>query len=164
MAASNLIELQLPTPHRPNVKRAAQKVFVEQFINSGIPQQAFCELHNLNKSTFKNWVFRHKSSPNPQTPHPSFLPINIIDADEKENDDVGYDDIRPANFFKPNVNVNTEPNVVASANVSAAPSTIPLIHNCDHRLTIFCAQLSIGVPVGFDTKYLRQVLAMVVDL
>jgi len=126
-------------------------------------QKAFSELHSLNKSTFKNWVFRHKSSPNPQTPQPVFVPINFSDVDAKENDDAGYDDVRAADFVKPNVNINTQPNVVASANFREAPSPIGLTSNCD-RLTISCAQLSIGVPVGFDTAYLRQVLAMVADL
>ena len=154
MLNSHRINSQLTTPTSLKVSFADKKVFVEQFSNSGMHQQAFCELHNLNRSIFKNWVYRYKFRANlANHQQPVFVPISLGDVDDY--------DVSRADLAKTNV---SQTNLVTPSNVSAAPSTISLTHNCDHRLTISCAQLSIVVPVGFDTKYLRQVLAMVVDL
>lgn len=159
MPVSNIIGSPLTKPHAPKVKLAAQKMIVDRFLDGGMSQQAFCELHNLNKSTFKNWVFRHKPGPQPQNLQPVFLPISLDAVDEKEKDEMDNHGVRVGNFVEPNV--IEKPNLARRANVVSAPS--PIERNCD-RLTIACARLSIGVPVGFDTKYLGQVLAIMVDL
>jgi hypothetical protein len=152
----------MPKAIHPRANLFEQKTFVEQFLSSGLPQKEFCQLHNLNKSTFKNWVFRYKS--NVKSPQPIFVPISL-DADISENandDDVGNQDVRPAAYAKPSA--IAQPNLLVSTNVSAAPAKIPLNHNCDDRLTIICNQLTVQIPVGFDTSYLRTILKIVADL
>lgn len=158
--------MPMPKARHPRTNLSQQKMIVEQFINSGISRKDFCELHNLNKSTFKNWVFRHKPSPQTQNPHPVFLPINVDNSvcgkegnENPENNDVKL-------FSQEKLYTNTQSDLVSSNNVTTASPTIPksIHHNYDDRLTIACAQLTVQIPVGFDTKYLHAVLKIVANL
>ena len=156
----------MPKAIHPRTNLSEQKVIVEQFINSGISRKDFCALHNLNKSTFKNWVFRHKPSPQTQNPHPLFLPINVDNSvcGKEEHESLENNDVKLFSQAKPYTNAQSD--LVSSTNVTKASPVIPkeIHHNYDNRLTIASAQLTVQIPVGFDTKYLHAVLRIVANL
>jgi hypothetical protein len=147
MLASNINNLEISRVPRPRTNPCEQKISVEQFLNSGLTQKVFCELHDLNKATFKNWVFRHKSTlePKPVNPpsQPAFVPINI----KVDHHAYGEKD-----------------NHLENDNDDAKPKVQEINNSSDHRLNITCAKLTIQIPVGFDTHYLQQILAITVKL
>jgi hypothetical protein len=160
-----IIKTCAPQPTRSNrhkVNLVDQITFVELFNKSGMTQQIFCKFHNLNKSTFKNWVYRHKSNLKRYDDCAScvsalnhkavFLPINFGCQ--------GQDD--------PQIPlVTTTSGTISSDSTSLPPPYSPSIklpNNCDHRITINCQQLTIQVPAGFDTNYLQTVLKIAVNL
>jgi len=164
MSANNLIDPRRTRCSKVNLSE--QKMIVEQFLNGELPKKEFCQLHNLNKSTFKNWVFRHKPDLQTQNPQPVFLPVNIEvdhhsygDKDNLENDGVKL-------FSQAKHNTNAQPDLVSSTKVIQDLPIPPkeMHHNCYDRLTITCNQLTVQIPVGFDESYLRTVLKIVADL
>lgn len=150
---------QPPRSNRHKVKLVDQVAFVERFLKSAMTQQGFCKFHNLNKSTFKNWVYRHKSNLMRVDDYASsvsalnhqavFLPINLkLESQE---------------MLSTSSTASTPTPTLSPAPPPPSPS-IKLPNNCDQRLSIACQQLTIQVPSGFDTGYLQTVLKIAVNL
>ena len=78
-----------------------------------------------------------------QPPKPAFVPINI----KVDHHTYGEKD-----------------NHLENDNDDAKPKVQEINNSSDHRLNITCAKLTIQIPVGFDTHYLQQILAITVKL
>jgi hypothetical protein len=124
-----------------------QNFFLELFIKSGLSQESFCEQHNLNKNTFKNWVYLHKKATK-LLPHPVFLPLNLND---NNNDD--DDCIKTQACSQSIVDQPLKPSSDLTMNLSS-PYTATITHK----------SFSVSIPTGFDPSYLQQILQIVVAL
>ncbi len=129
---------------RHKFKRENQKICLELFVKSGLSQKAFCEQHNLNKNTFKNWVYSHKKAAK-LVPHPVFLPLNLND----NNDDDDF--------------IKTQACSHSIAHQSLNPIS-DLTTDLSSTATITHKSFSVSIPAGFDPSYLQQILQIVAAL
>lgn len=120
-----------------------QNFFLELFIKSGLSQESFCEQHNLNKNTFKNWVYLHKKAAK-LLPHPVFLPLNLNDNNDCLDNETCSHSI---------VDQPVKPSSDLTMNLSS-PCTATITHK----------SFSVSIPTGFDPSYLQQILQIVVAL
>ena len=58
---------------------AKAQSFITSYKNSGLSQPAFCRLHKIKHSTFKNWLYRSEKSPLSCTEPSFFTPLKIGD-------------------------------------------------------------------------------------
>jgi hypothetical protein len=139
-----VVPLPLNKTRRHKFKLENQKICLELFVKSGLSQKAFCEQHNLNKNTFKNWVYSHKKAAK-LVPHAVFLPLNLNDNNDDDNC------------------IKTEAYSHSIAHQSLNPSS-NLIMNLPSTATITHKSFSVSIPTGFDPSYLQQILQIVVAL
>jgi hypothetical protein len=126
-----------------------QNIFLELFKKSGLSHESFCKQHNLNKNTFKNWVYLEKKATK-LVPHPVFLPVNL--NDNNDDDDCIKTQACPSipdQFLNPSTDLTMNWSATRSA-----PCTATITHKS------FC----VSIPSGFDPSYLQQILQIVVAL
>jgi hypothetical protein len=123
-----------------------QKKFLELFMKSGLSHEFFCKQHNLNKNTFKNWVYLHKKAAK-LVPHPVFLPLDLNENNNVENCPKNKA-CRSSFSLQP-----LDPSSILENNFST-PCTATITHK----------SFSINIPTGFDLSYLQQILKIIVAL
>ena len=78
------MEQNYMSPKKQGYDLAKAQSFVTSYKNSGLSQTAFCRLHKIKHSTFKNWLYRSEKSPLSCPDQALFTPLKISDpAPEK---------------------------------------------------------------------------------
>ena len=78
------MEQNYMSPKKQGYDLAKAQSFVTSYKNSGLSQTAFCRLHKIKHSTFKNWLYRSEKAPLPCPDQALFTPLKISDpAPEK---------------------------------------------------------------------------------
>ena len=75
----NIMEQKYVSPKKQGYDLAKAQSFVESYKKSGLSQTAFCRLHQIKHSTFKNWLYRLEKAPLSCTEQTLFTPLKIID-------------------------------------------------------------------------------------
>lgn len=73
------MEQKYLSPPKQNYDLAKAQSLVISYKTSGLSQTAFCRLHKIKHSTFKNWLYRLEKAPLSSPDQALFTPLKIID-------------------------------------------------------------------------------------
>lgn len=73
------MEQKYDFPKKQGYDLAKAQSFITSYKNSGLSQPAFCRLHQIKHSTFKNWLYRPEKYPLSCPDQSFFTPLKISD-------------------------------------------------------------------------------------
>jgi hypothetical protein len=73
------MEQNYGSPKKQGYDLAKAQSFITSYKTSGLSQPAFCRLHKIKHSTFKNWLYRSEKSPLSCPDQSFFTPLKISD-------------------------------------------------------------------------------------